>query len=235
MTSPAPPDDPRDAIIEAALGHVPFDGWSDSTLRAAAAEAGIAPALAEAMFPRGGVDLARAFHARGDRRMLERLRATDLSQMRFRDRVATAVRYRLEAIDDREAARRGATLFALPRHAAEGAQAIWTTADLIWEALGDTSDDANWYSKRAILSGVFSATFLFWLGDESADHAATWAFLDRRIEEVMRFEQAKGAANRNPLLRAALAGPLRALSRVRPPARARRDDLPGLTRLPPKG
>jgi hypothetical protein len=57
-----------------------------------------------------------------------------------------------------------------------------------------TSDDLNWYSKRAILSGVYSSTVLYWLGDQSAGHAATWAFLDRRIEDVMRFETLKKAA-----------------------------------------
>jgi ubiquinone biosynthesis protein COQ9 len=85
------------------------------------------------------------------------------------------------------------------RHAADGARAIWGTADAIWTALGDTSDDMNWYSKRASLSAVYGATVLFWLGDDSTGHQATWDFLDRRIEGVMRFEKAKAAMAANPL------------------------------------
>ena len=44
--------------------------------------------------------------------------------------------------------RRGTTLFALPTHTADGAKAIWGTADKIWNTLGDTSDDVNWYIEE---------------------------------------------------------------------------------------
>ncbi|MEM7318029.1 MAG: COQ9 family protein [Pseudomonadota bacterium] len=214
-----------DALLDAALPHVVFDGWSDTTFQAAIADAGVDPALARAICPRGSVDLARAFHARGDGFMLDRLADSDLAGMRLRDKIACAVRFRLEAVEDKDVVRRGVTLFSLPSHAAEGAQAIWGTCDLIWTALGDTSDDVNWYTKRATLSAVYSATLLFWLGDGSAGHQASWAFLDRRIDDVMRFESFKAQVRKNPLFKPLLAGPDWLASQIRPPAR--RDDLPG--------
>lgn len=212
-------------LLEAALPHVTFDGWSEATFRAAAADTGLAPELARAACPRGALDLAVAFHRQGDRTMEARLAAENLSALRFRDRVALAVRLRLEGAD-REVVRRGAALFALPQNAGTGAGLVWGTADAIWRALGDTSDDINWYTKRATLSAVYSATVLFWLGDESAGHAATWEFLDRRIEDVMRFEKFKAQVRENPVLGRMLEGPLRVLGRVRPPAGAPWD-LPG--------
>lgn len=212
-------------LLDAALGHVPFDGWSETSFRAAAEEIGLAPDLAHAICPRGALDLAVAYHRRGDAAMEDALRQSDLSALRFRDRIARAVRLRLEAAD-REMVRRGAALFALPQNAATGAGLVWGTADAIWRALGDTSGDINWYSKRATLSAVYSATALFWLGDESEGQAATWDFLDRRIEEVMRFEKFKAQVRDNPVLGKVLAGPLRALGRIRAPAGAPRD-LPG--------
>jgi len=219
--------DMRDAILDAALIHVPFDGWSDEALRAAALDVDIDIATARALFPRGGVDLALAFHQRGDAALAARLAAEDLSHLRFRDRIATAVRYRIEAAEDRELVRRGTTLFALPPHAAEGARALWGTADLIWTALGDTATDGNWYTKRATLSGVYSATVLYWLGDDSPDAIATWAFLDRRIDDVMQVERVKGALRKNPLGRVLMAGPDALLSCLRAPVPGARDDLPG--------
>ncbi len=189
----------RERLLDAALAHVPFDGWSAATLRAAAEDAGIEPDLLRAILPRGIIDLAVAYHRRGDAAMRARLMTTDLSAMRFRDKVAAAVRFRIEAAE-REAVRRGAALFALPQNTPTGAKLIWDTADAVWTALGDTSDDLNWYSKRAILSGVYSSTVLFWLGDETPDHAATWDFLDRRIEDVMRFEKLKAQVRDNPTL-----------------------------------
>jgi ubiquinone biosynthesis protein COQ9 len=123
--------------------------------------------------------------------------------------------------------RRGTTLFSLPQNAALGAKMIWETADAIWTALGDTSDDVNWYTKRATLAGVYSSTVLYWLGDDSEGRAATWAFLDRRIEDVMRIEKAKATVQKNPVLKTLFAGPIWAASRIRPPVRTPRTDVPG--------
>jgi len=218
-----------DAVLDAALMHVPFDGWSDMTLRAAVAASGVDGGLARALFPRGAVDMALAFHRRGDAAMVARLEMTDLLSMRYRDRVAAAIRFRLEAVTDKEVVRRGTTLFALPTHAADGAKAIWGTADAIWTALGDTSRDVNWYTKRATLSAVYAATVLFWLGDDSIGHQDTWEFLDRRIDDVMRIEKAKAGLRDNPLSKALLAGPMKLMERLSAPAR--RDDLPGKFRF----
>ncbi|MGR3435821.1 MAG: COQ9 family protein [Shimia sp.] len=212
-------------LLDAALPHVVFDGWTEATFRAAIRDADVDEAAARAAMPRGALDMAVAFHKAGDQAMIAALAAEDLGALRFRDRVGRAVRLRIEAIQDREAVRRAATLFALPMHAAEGARLIWGTADAIWTALGDTSDDVNWYTKRATLSGVYSSTILYWLGDDSLEHAATWAFLDRRIEDVMRIEKVKGQVRDNKVLSALFAGPAFLASRIKAPGA--RGDLPG--------
>lgn len=209
-------NDLRNRLIEAALVHVAFDGWGPETFDAAVSDSGVAPAVARSMFPRGGVDLAAGFHKMGDAKMATALSEADLSEMRFRDKVMHAVRLRLELCEDKEAVRRGTTLFALPHHAPQGTSLIWGTADAIWTALDDTSRDFNWYSKRATLSAVYGATVLFWLGDESEDHAATWEFLERRIENVMQFEKTKAGFQASPLGKM-MAGPLSVLGRIQAP------------------
>lgn len=216
----------REALLDAALEHVPFDGWTEATFAAACADAGVSRADAKLLYPRGALDLAVAFHRRGDDRMVARLEAADPAAMRTRERVTFAVRARIEAASDKELVRRGSTLFALPQHAAEGAALIWGTADRIWTALGDPSRDGNWYSKRAILSGVYGATVLYWLGDTSDADEATWAFLDRRIEGVMAFEKFKADVNGNPLLKPFVAGPNWLMERLKAPERSR-DTMPG--------
>jgi ubiquinone biosynthesis protein COQ9 len=208
-------------LIEAALQHVAFDGWSDATLRLSVAETGIDPQLARVVFPRGGIDMALGFHRMIDRRLAAELAQSDLAAMKVRERVTHAVRRRIELIaGHREAVRRGGTLLALPMHAAEGARAIWETVDMIWTACGDTATDYNWYSKRAILASVYSATLLYWLGDESPSFTNTWAFLDRRIDGVMQFEKTKAMVEANPVARLALWGPMQVLKRIRAPHRA---------------
>jgi ubiquinone biosynthesis protein COQ9 len=211
----------KSAVLDAALPHVAFDGWSERTLRAAIADSGVDEGLARLAFPRGAVDLALWFHDRADGQLEQMLKAGAFEGMRIRDKVAAAVRRRLELVAaDREAVRRAATLFALPIHAADGARAIWRTADIIWTGIGDTSDDANWYTKRAILSGVYSSTVLYWLGDTSEGFEDTWAFLDRRIEGVMQFEKLKRQVNENPLGRLLMTGPNMLSKLVKPPRRA---------------
>lgn len=220
-------DKALEKLVYAALPHVAFDGWSQASLTAAAADSGLSLDQALALVPRGGVDLALAYHRLGDAQMVAALGARDLQALRFRERVTLAIHLRL-ADADPETVRRGTALFALPLYAGDGARALWGTADAIWVALGDTSTDVNWYSKRATLSAVYAATVLYWLGDDSPDHAETWAFLDRRIANVMAFEKAKAGFTANPLGKALMAGPLAFFDRIRAPRDVQ--DLPGYHR-----
>lgn len=212
-------DDPKARLLAAILPHVPFDGWTDRAFRRAARDAAIPEAEARLLCPRGASDLAALWHREGDREMRERLPGLAGLRLRLRERVAAAVRDRTLR-GDREVLRRSLAHYALPANAAEGARLLWETADAVWEALGDTSRDGNWYTKRATLAAVVAAAALFRVGDDSPDGAATAAFVDRRIADVMAFEAWKGTAGRNPLLRP-LAAPLAwAVARVRAPSDA---------------
>ncbi|MEM6939116.1 MAG: COQ9 family protein [Pseudomonadota bacterium] len=226
--------DPKEQLLDAALIHVAFDGWSEATFKAAIVDSGVGDTVARSVCPRGAVDLAIAYHKRGDAAMQAAMAAEDMSELRYRDKVARALRLRLEAIEDKEAVRRGTTLFALPMYAPDGGKLVWGTADAIWTALGDTSDDFNWYSKRAILSGVYSSTVLFWLGDTSEGHEATWAFIDRRIDNVMQIEKVKSQVNNSPFLRPFMAGPNWLMRQIKAPTGFRRSEFPGSWTAPNK-
>ncbi|PVA07287.1 COQ9 family protein [Thalassorhabdomicrobium marinisediminis] len=220
-----------EALLDAILPHVAFDGWSSDAFTAAARDAGMSLDHAHAICPRGATDLAILFHRRGDSAMVSALQTADLDGMRFRDKVAYAVRTRLDVITDKEAVRRGMTLFALPHLAPEGSKLIWDTADAIWTALGDRSDDVNWYTKRATLSAVWGSVVLFWLGDNSPATANTTAFIDRRIDNVMQFEKVKSAVAKNPLTKP-FAQALGALTAPIKPPSDRPRDVPGKWDLP---
>ncbi len=186
-------DAERRRVLEHAVRHVPFDGWSDRALAAGAADAGMAVPEARLLFPRGGLGMALLFAAEGDRRMIERLEGEDLAAMRVRERVTFGVRSRLEADSaHREAVRRALALMALPGNVGQGLRCGYRTVDAIWHAVGDTSTDFNFYTKRALLGGVYSTTVLYWLDDESEGFEATWGFLDRRIGDVMKIQGLRG-------------------------------------------
>lgn len=222
-----PMDPARLRLLDAILPHVAFDGWSDTAFAAAVADTGMTMAEARALCPRRAVDLAVAFHTAGDAAMVAAVAAANLSGMRYRDKVIFAIRARINAITDKEAVRRGAALFALPHMAAEGARLTWGTADAIWRALGDTSVDINWYTKRATLSGVWAAVVLYWLGDDSLNAQATDDFVARRIDDVMRIEKVKAQVNTNAMLRPILAPINKVMGMVKAPKGAPPADMPG--------
>ena len=178
-------------LMLAALPNVAFDGWSNSTFEAACRETDISERKARLFCPRGALDLAVAFHKWGDDQFEISFKKKRISKLKVREKIKKAVELRIKLASDKEAVRRGVALFALPIYAFEGSRLIWDTADLIWELIGDNSEDYNWYSKRTILSAVYASTVLYWLGDDSEGNKETWHFLDRRIEDVMKFENAK--------------------------------------------
>ncbi len=183
----------RDRILDATLPNVIFDGWSRKALTHGAVSAGLAAEDVDIAFPRGVRGAVEHWLRRADEAMLATLGDADLDAMRIRERIAFAVRLRLEqATPHREAVRRGLAFLALPGNARIAAESLYRTVDSIWWACGDRSTDFNFYSKRGLLAAVYSSTLLYWLDDASEGHADTWAFLDRRIADVMRIPKITG-------------------------------------------
>ena len=208
----------RERILASALVHIPFEGWSEASLMAGAKDAGFAPAIALDAFPGGAPDAIEFASEQNDRAMLEALeRAEGLKGMRMRERVALAVRLRLEgSMREREAIRRALAYLALPQNAPLGLKLLWRTVDAIWYALGDSATDFNFYSKRALLAGVYSATLLYWLNDRSPGCADTWRFLEQRIDEALALPRLLGDLSERVF---GLARPFRA------PRQGRRTDV----------
>ncbi|WP_310497825.1 COQ9 family protein [Sandarakinorhabdus sp.] len=211
MTDDLPLAELRPRLIAAMLPHIAFDGWSDAARDGAALDAGIDRDIA-AMALSDAAAMLDAWTARTDAVMTQAMVAGH--NMKIRDRIKLALTSRLAA-NDREATRRALALLAQPQHAGLSARLLWRSADAMWRAAGDTATDYNHYTKRAILSGIYAATLLFWIDDDSADAAATMAFIDRRIDGVMRFEKAKARIGK---LTANLPDPARFLGRLRYPA-----------------
>ena len=193
----------REKLLLATLPHVTFDGWTLTAMTAGADDCGMDAVAVRRFFPGGPSEMVALFSDWADARMLDALEAADLAAMRIRDRIAFAVRARIEALaPHREAARRALAFLALPAHAPLGARCVYRTVDDMWHGIGDRSVDFSFYTKRGLLAGVHSATMLYWLQDNSEGFAETWAFLDRRIADVMRVQRLTGrlgeAASRLP-------------------------------------
>lgn len=179
-------------IIAATLPHVAFDGWSMRALARGATEAGYAKTDVIRVFPDGAMQAVDRFFALSDEAMQDALAQYHLETMKVRAKITLAVRLRIELHNaHKEALRRAVALYMLPFHLLHASHSLYRTVDSIWRAIGDTSTDFNFYSKRATLAGVYAATLHHWLNDTSPGAQATWDFLDRRIEDVMKIEVLK--------------------------------------------
>lgn len=187
----------KDAIVAALLPNAPFDGWSLEALDAAAREAEIDSATLATLFPRGPLDAVAWFSHWADRMMMETMAASLDADLPLKERIAHAMRARLALLaPHREAVRRALSLLALPLNAPLGLRLLYDTVDALWYAAGDASTDFSFYTKRALLAGVYAATTFYWLDDRSEDGGATDAFLERRLGEVMLLPRVKARALR---------------------------------------
>ena len=184
----------RERVLRESLTDIPQTGFSQETLAAAASRAGISRRELNDAFPNGPATLVEAFSNWADRLMAEKM-AAEPEQAHLRERIAAAVRTRIEVLNPHKgAARRAAAFLALPHNAPLGAKLMMRSVDAMWRAAGDRSTDFSWYTKRAILAGVYGATFAYWLSDSSEGNSATWTFLGHRIDEVMQIEKFRSSA-----------------------------------------
>jgi ubiquinone biosynthesis protein COQ9 len=209
-------DELRLALAPLVPANAVFDGWSDQALAMAAAELGVPGPRARLCFPGGAPDMIDAWFDAIDRATATAFPLERIEALKIRERIRELILYRLELIEpNKEALRRAVAILALPQNLVLAGRLAWRAADRIWRIAGDRATDFNHYTKRTILMGVYGSTSLVYLDDGSEGMAATRAFLDRRIDDVMRFEKAKaqwrGGRERLPSLS-------RFLGRLRYPA-----------------
>jgi ubiquinone biosynthesis protein COQ9 len=186
----------QNTILDAALPHVAFDGWTMGVLERAAEAAGLTAFDARRAFPGGALEAVEYFSTRADAAMVAELRARySLATMKIRERIATAVMVRLrQQTHQREAVRRAHAISSLPWNKMAEMKAVYATVDAMWREAGDTATDYNFYTKRLLLAKVYLTTVRVWFDDTSPDLADTEGFLRRRIENVMQIEKLKAKA-----------------------------------------
>ncbi|QSB45944.1 COQ9 family protein [Altererythrobacter sp. FM1] len=205
------------ALAPAIADSAAFDGWSDASLVAAAEMAGADVDVARLAYPGGAMDMIAAWIGTVDLAMAEALPPGKLATMKIREKITALVLARLDAIAGREEALRRATaIMAMPQNVVRAGKLGWSSADKMWRMAGDTATDYNHYTKRAILSSIYAATLAVFANDETEEKAETRAFLDRRIDGVMRFEKAKAQLLKGDDQRFSIS---RFLGRLRYPAR----------------
>jgi ubiquinone biosynthesis protein COQ9 len=189
---PSPLEQLRRKLALAVGENAVFDGWTRQAVDSAAGQLGIDPVQARLAMPKTQAGLIDLYIQEVDRALEAYFTPERLSALKIREKIRALVWRRLEIMGPaREAIRRGLAILAMPQNVPLALRISWRTADLMWRIAGDTSTDFNHYTKRMTLGAVYGSTLLVWLDDESDGWAETAAFLDRRIDDVMRFEKFK--------------------------------------------
>lgn len=185
-------DELKLALAPRLATHAAFDGWDREAVAMAAGELGVPAERAQLCFPGGAMDMIDAWFDSIDRAMAEAFPLERVNALKIRARIRELVLYRTAAVDPhKEALRRALAIIAQPQNALSGAKLAWRAADRMWRIAGDTATDFNHYSKRGTLSALYTATMLVYVDDDSDDYADTRAFLERRIDDVMKIEKVK--------------------------------------------
>jgi ubiquinone biosynthesis protein COQ9 len=201
MESPSPLETLRCKLALAVGENAVFDGWTKKAVDSAAAQLGIDPVQARLAMPKSQAAMIDLYIQEVDRSLEAWFTPERLAGMKIREKIRSLVWRRLEIMGPaREAVRRALAILAMPQNVPLALRVSWRTADLMWRIAGDTSTDFNHYTKRMTLGAVYASTLLAWLEDQSEGWSETGAFLDRRIDGVMKFEKMKaqwrGSADR---------------------------------------
>jgi ubiquinone biosynthesis protein COQ9 len=192
MESPSPLEQLRRRLALAVGENAVFDGWTRAAIDSAAGQLGVDPLQARLAMPKGQAAMIDLYIQEVDRALEAYFTPERLAKLKIREKIRALVWRRLEIMGPaREAVRRALAILAMPQNLPLGLRISWRSADLMWRIAGDTSTDFNHYTKRMTLGAVYGSTLLVWLDDESEGWTDTAAFLDRRIDDVMRFEKFK--------------------------------------------
>lgn len=192
MANPSPLEQLRSRLALAVGENAVFDGWTGKAVESAAEQLGIDPVQARLAMPKKQADMIDVYIQEVDRGLGAYFTPQRLSALRIREKIRALIWRRLEIMGPaREAVRRGLAILAMPQNLPLALRVSWRSADLMWRIAGDTSTDFNHYTKRMTLGAVYGSTLLVWLDDDSEGWMETAAFLDRRIDNVMKFEKLK--------------------------------------------
>ncbi|KAI5061006.1 hypothetical protein GOP47_0023511 [Adiantum capillus-veneris] len=179
--------DEKTQVLRAALLHVPKLGWSESALVAGARDVGLSPAIV-GVFPRKEAALVEFFMDESLHNLLDYIESheDELASMLLQERLAKLVQCRLEMqapLISRWA--QALSIQANPANVPASFKQRAVLVDDIWHAVGDHSSDVDWYAKRTILGGLYTATELYMLTDHSPGFRDTWSFLQRRVKDAL--------------------------------------------------
>ena len=171
------------------LDHVPDLGWTWDALHKAAKitkhHKNSTIEELQTLFENKISNIIGTFNDKLDEDMYLIFNAESNTDLGTTDTVKALILSRLKASTNYKSIIKTSLFFmAQPRNVYDAFSQVMKTSNKIWEIAGDTSSGGTFYSKRFILSGVYSSTLAHWLAKETRTIEETEDFLDRRLDDV---------------------------------------------------
>ncbi|XP_062997436.1 ubiquinone biosynthesis protein COQ9, mitochondrial isoform X2 [Elgaria multicarinata webbii] len=179
-------------ILTAALEFVPTHGWTADAIAEGAKSLGLSVAAA-GLFHNDGSELILHFVSQCNSKLSELLeeqhKLVQLGQAEkkktdefLKDALEARLRMLIPYIEKWPQA---ISLLLLPHNIPASLNLLTSMVDDMWHYAGDQSTDINWYTRRAVLAGIYNTTELVMIQDSSSDFEETWSFLQSRLADAM--------------------------------------------------
>ncbi|NWH77604.1 COQ9 protein, partial [Piaya cayana] len=180
-------------ILTAALESVPEHGWTAEAIAEGAKTLGLSAAAA-GMFQSDGSQLILHFVSQCNTKLSELLQQEQKlveqgeaekkpTDQFLRDAVEARLRMVIPYIEKWPQA---LSILLMPHNIPSSLSLLSSMIDDIWHYAGDQSTDINWYTRRAVLTGIYNTTELVMMQDSSPDFEDTWRFLENRVADAMK-------------------------------------------------
>ncbi|NXS51483.1 COQ9 protein, partial [Brachypteracias leptosomus] len=182
-------------ILAAALDFVPEHGWTAEAIAEGAKSLGLSVAAA-GMFHSDGSELVLHFVAECNTRLAELLEQEQKRVQLGEAEKKPTDQFLREAVEARlrmlipyiEKWPQALSILLLPHNIPSSLNLLSTMIDDILHYAGDQSTDFNWYTRRAVLTGIYNTTELVMMQDSSPDFEDTWRFLENRVTDAMNMK-----------------------------------------------
>ncbi|XP_025890144.1 ubiquinone biosynthesis protein COQ9, mitochondrial [Nothoprocta perdicaria] len=182
-------------ILAAALEFVPEHGWTAEAIAEGAKTLGLSAAAA-GMFRSDGSELVLHFVSQCNTKLAELLEQEQKLVQLGETQKKTTDQFLRDALEARlrmlipyiEKWPQAVSILLLPRNIPSSLSLLTSMIDDICHFAGDQSTDFNWYTRRAVLTGIYNTTELVMMQDSSPDFEDTWRFLENRVADAVNMD-----------------------------------------------
>ena len=144
----------------------------------------------ELLFPEGNIDLIKFTLEQLNKELEEYCKKIDLIRLPVHKRIKKVLLSKISLMNKNKLFYRSIFLnLLIPKKNFSLSNQLYNSVDQIWFIAGDSSTDFNFYTKRLILSGIYSRVILFFFNNNNQEELEN--ILDESLKRVSKIPEIK--------------------------------------------